>query len=120
VPGATYWDNWTKFPFSALRWAHRPLGVMVLDLAYRTGVPWNESSYSNPKFDELLTQADGILDVARRREVMRELESILQEDGPIVQPLWRSLFTIMDRRVAGFKMHPTAYVFGWQLGLMAV
>jgi len=32
---------------------------MVLGLAYRTGTPWNESSYSNPEFDKLLTQAEG-------------------------------------------------------------
>jgi peptide/nickel transport system substrate-binding protein len=117
VPGPTFWDSWTKHPFSALLWAHRPLGVMVLGLAYRTGVPWNESSYANPKFDELLTKAEGILDVDKRREVICELEKIMQEDGPIVQPLWRSLFTFMDKRVKGFTMHPTNYIFGWQLGL---
>ena len=29
-------------------WAHRPLGIMVLALAYRTGVPWNESQVFQP------------------------------------------------------------------------
>jgi peptide/nickel transport system substrate-binding protein len=84
---------------------------MVLGLAYRTGVPWNESSYSNPEFDRLLTEAEGILEVDKRREVMAKLEQILQSDGPIVQPLWRIVQTGFDRKVKGFRMHPTQYIF---------
>jgi peptide/nickel transport system substrate-binding protein len=111
MPSAAYWDNWTKVPFGFTSWAHRPLGVMVLGLAYRTGVPWNESDYSNPKFDELLTKAEGIVDVDKRREVMVELEKIMQEDGPIVQPLWRALWAPMDKSFEGFEAHPTQYIF---------
>ena len=43
MPGAQYWDVWTKVPFGFTTWTHRPLAIMVLGLAYRTGVPWNES-----------------------------------------------------------------------------
>ena len=110
-PSAQYWETWDKVPFGFTSWTHRPLGVMVLGLAYRANVPWNESSYDNPEFDRLLTKAEGILDVEARREVMGELETIMQEDGPIVQPLWRSSFTAMDKRVKGFEMHPTNYLF---------
>jgi peptide/nickel transport system substrate-binding protein len=117
MPSASYWDVWTKVPFGFTTWSHRPLGVMVLGLAYRTGVPWNESSYSNPKFDELLTRAEGTLDVDERRKVMAELEKILQEDGPIVQPLWRGLQTAYDSRVKGFKIHPSQYIFAEQLAI---
>jgi peptide/nickel transport system substrate-binding protein len=115
VPSTQYWEVWTKVPFGFTTWAHRPLGIMTLALAYRTGVPWNESKYSNHEFDGLLTEAEGILDVNRRREVIARLEAILQDDGPIVQPVWRALFTFHDKRVQGFKMHPTGYIFGHQL-----
>ena len=116
-PSAQYWETWTKVPFGFTSWTHRPLGVMVLGLAYRAGVPWNESDYNNPKFDALLTKAEGILDVDARREIMRELETIMQEDGPIVQPLWRSSFTAMDKRIKGFSMHPTSYLFVNEWGI---
>ncbi len=116
-PSALYWETWDKVPFGFTPWTHRPLGVMVLDLAYRTGVPWNESNYSNPEFDRLLTKADGILDVDKRRDVMCQLETIMQEDGPIVQPLWRSVFTGYDKHVLGFKMHPTSYIFANELAI---
>src|SRR5690606_8006150 len=98
-------------PFAFTEWTHRPLGVMVLGLAYRTGVPWNESHYSNPEFDRLLTRAEGILDVEERREAMAELERIMLEDGPACIPLWRAVFTAMDKRLKGFQIHPTNYLF---------
>jgi peptide/nickel transport system substrate-binding protein len=119
MPSTQFWEVWTKVPFGFTNWTHRPLGTMVLGLAYRTGVPWNESKYSNEAFDTLLTQAEGTLDVPKRREIMAKLEAILQDDGPIVQPFWRSVFTFMDKRVQGFKIHPTLYIFGNQLGITA-
>jgi peptide/nickel transport system substrate-binding protein len=117
VPGAEYWDNWTKVPFGATTWLHRPLGLMVLDLAYRTGVPWNETSYANPEFDKLLNQADATLDIAKRREIIGKLEEIMHEDGPVVQPLWRDLFSFMHESVLGYTMHPSNYLFGARLAL---
>jgi peptide/nickel transport system substrate-binding protein len=119
MPSTQYWEVWTKVPFGFTGWTHRPLGTMLLGLAYRTGVPWNEARYSNKDFDNLLTQAEGTLDIAKRREIMAKLEAILQDDGPIVQPVWRSVFTFMDKRVQGFKIHPTLYIFGHQLGITA-
>ncbi|HLI11555.1 MAG TPA: ABC transporter substrate-binding protein [Alphaproteobacteria bacterium] len=119
MPGQEYWDVWTKVPVGCTIWYHRPLGVMVLGLAYRSGVPWNESGYSNPEFDKLLTEAEGTLDVAKRREIMAQLEKIMQEDGPIVQPIWRNNFTFYDQKVEGFTMHPTQYIFGNRLALKA-
>ncbi len=119
MPSTQYWEVWTKVPFGFTTWAHRPLGVMSLALAYRTGVPWNESKYSNPEFDRLLSLAEGTIDVAARREVMAQLEKILQDDGPIVQPVWRAIFTFHDKHVQGFRAHPTLYIFGHQLAITA-
>src|SRR5262249_20768439 len=52
IPGSQYWEQWNKYPFGVTRWSHRALGTMVMSLAYRTGSPWNESEYSNPRLDE--------------------------------------------------------------------
>jgi len=119
MPSTQYWEVWTKVPFGFTTWAHRPLGIMSLALAYRSGGSWNESKYSNPEFDKLLTQAEGTIDVNSRREIMARLEGILQDDGPIVQPVWRAIFTFHDKRVQGFKVHPTLYIFGNQLAIQA-
>jgi peptide/nickel transport system substrate-binding protein len=117
VPGTEYWDNWTKLPFGATTWLHRPYGLMILDLAYRSGVPWNETSYSNPEFDKLLDEADSTIDIAKRREVMGKLETIMHEDGPVAQPLWQDVFTFWNESVQGYTQHPSDYLFGARIAL---
>ncbi|QPC44441.1 ABC transporter substrate-binding protein [Kaustia mangrovi] len=117
LPSSKYWEVWTKVPFGFTSWVHRPLGFMALSLAYRSGVPWNETNYANEEFDALLTKAEGILDIDERREVLAELEEIMQEDGPIAQPLWRSLYVAYDNKVKGFQMHPTRYIFGESIAM---
>jgi peptide/nickel transport system substrate-binding protein len=110
LPDTQYWEVWTKVPFGFTTWAHRPLGVLNYALAYRTGVPWNESKFSNAEFDKLLTQAEGTLDVDKRRVIMAKLEQIMLDEAPIVLPLYRALFTFSNKKVTGFRMHPTAYI----------
>ena len=112
MPSDKFWEVWNKVPFGFTSWTHRSLGFIVLGLAYRTGVPWNESHYSNAEFDALLTQAEGTLDIEERRDLIRQLEMIMQEDGPITQPLWRSVYSAWSDKVIGFQHHPTSYIFG--------
>jgi len=110
LPGATFWNDWTKYPWSATEWNMRPLGVQILNLAYRTGVPWNEAAFSNEEFDTLLDQANGIPDADARRVVMHRLEEIMQEQGVLIQPYWRSIFRNARPNVHGAEMHPTFVV----------
>jgi peptide/nickel transport system substrate-binding protein len=80
-------------------------------------VPWNETHYSNARFDEILTKAEGTLDIDKRREFLGELETIMQVDGPIAQPLWRAGYVAYDKRVKGFKLHPTGFIFAEELAI---
>jgi len=109
MPSAQYWDVWTKAPLSLTSWAHRPLGVMVLSLAYRSGVPWNESSYNNPAFDAALDEAEATFNVEARRAKMEKVEKILQDDAVIVQPFFQSVFTAISENMIGFEIHPSRY-----------
>ncbi|MEM7445150.1 MAG: ABC transporter substrate-binding protein [Pseudomonadota bacterium] len=106
LPGGTYWDRWTEWPFGFTGWTHRPLGVQVLNLAYRSGVPWNESNYANPDFDALLDQANGTLDIEARRLIMEQLETMLRDDSVIIQPYWRAIHTASNNRLQGFELQP--------------
>ena len=107
LPGSTFWNDWTKYPFSGTEWNMRPLGVQILALAYRSGEAWNEAAMSNPEFDAALAEALSIADADKRRVVMEKIEMIMQDTGVMVQPYWRSLFRHFDARVKGCEMHPT-------------
>lgn len=107
LPGATFWNDWTKYPFSATEWAMRPLGVQVLNLAYRAGGAWNETAFANAEFDALLDEANGIADADARREVMAQLQQIMQDEGVLIQPYWRALYRHARPNIHNAEMHPT-------------
>src|SRR6185437_13616404 len=76
LPGSTFWNNWTKYPYSTTNWNMRPLGVQVLSLGYTTGAAWNETAYANPEFDKKLNEALAIADPEKRKENMKDIEQI--------------------------------------------
>jgi peptide/nickel transport system substrate-binding protein len=107
LPGSTFWNDWLKYPFSATEWNMRPLGVQILALAYKSGVPWNETAFANAEFDTLLSEAMSISDADARREVMAKLQTIMQKEGVLIQPFWRSLYRHTTDKVRGAEKHPT-------------
>ncbi len=109
VTADSYTANWREYPLSITLWTHRPAGVMTLALSYRTGAPWNESHYSNPEFDRLIDEAQTVLDPVQRREVMGRACALLQEDGPLVQPIWSPSVLAVLPLVGGLTPHPMSY-----------
>ena len=107
LPGATFWNDWTKYPYSITNWNQRPLGIQVVALAYRTGEAWNEAGYSNPDLDAKISEALKIADADQRRSVMEEIEKIIQDSGIIIQPYWRKIFNHSAPEVRGHGIHPT-------------
>lgn len=106
LPGSTFWNDWTKYPFSATEWGMRPLDVQVLALAYKTGVPWNETAFANKEFDDKLAEATSIADADKRRPVIKRLEEIMLEQGVTIIPFWRTLYLHHKNNVKNVEMHP--------------
>ncbi|MEM6306173.1 MAG: ABC transporter substrate-binding protein, partial [Pseudomonadota bacterium] len=112
LPGSTFWNDWAKYPFSSTNWNHRPLGVQIWALAYRSGEAWNEMAWSNADFDELLKEALATADVEKRREIMAKGEAMIVEEGVTIQPYWRSLYNFTKEGLEGaghhisFEIHP--------------
>ena len=119
LPGSTFWNDWAKYPFSSTNWNHRPLGVQVLALAYRSGEAWNEFGWANPDFDALLTEAQAIADVEKRRAVMAKIQKLIQDEGVTVQPYWRSLYRHAKPGLVGADMHITFEIHLYKLGFAA-
>jgi peptide/nickel transport system substrate-binding protein len=114
MPESAYWDVWTECDLGITPWTHRPLGTMVLSLAYicddeGNAVPWNETRWCDDEFTTLLKQAEGTLDVDERREIMCQLEDIQYERGSVGIPYWRNVWSIAHNKVQDFKGHPTQY-----------
>jgi peptide/nickel transport system substrate-binding protein len=116
IPGSTFWNDWTKYPFSSTNWNHRPLDTQILGLAYRSGEAWNEAGFANAEFDALLAQANAIADSDGRREVMAKLQTIMSDEGVTLQPYWRSLYRHAKPGFVGWEMNiaylPQIYKIG--------
>lgn len=117
VPGDEFARDWATYPFSTTNWNHRPLGVQVLSLGYRSGVPWNETGFASPDFDALLDRAVAIAQDEERRAVMGQLETLLREDGAIIQPFWQALYRHARPGVTGATMNPNLEIDVTRLGL---
>ncbi len=118
LPGSTFWNDWTKYPFSSTNWNHRPLGTQVLGLAYKSGEAWNEFGWSNAEFDSLLAEANSLADADKRREVMGKIQAIVIEEGVTIQPYWRSIQRHHIEGLVGTEMHiaylPQIYKWGFE------
>jgi peptide/nickel transport system substrate-binding protein len=117
IPEASFWNGWTKYPFSITNWGHRPLGIQIPKLAYYSGAAWNETGYANPQFDALVDRASSILDVELRREVMREIETTLIDDAVVIQPYWRKQYLFHRNTVVGAQAHPTGEIHLYKLAV---
>ncbi len=115
MPTSQYWEKWTEVDLGITPWMHRPIGTMVLNLAYITDadgkpVPWNETRWSDPEFSKLLTEANGLINVDERRKVFCKLEDIQQERGSIGIPYWRNAWYVMRKKVKNVNGVPSLYI----------
>ena len=84
--------------------------------------PFFRLRVDDKEIEEAAEQTDAVADLEKalgkiEREVMAEIERIMQEDGPIVQPLWRAVFAAANNRVKGFRLHPVMWIFGEELAV---
>ena len=115
MPASQYWEKWTELPFGITPWAHRPLGTMVLNLAYSVDaegnpVPWNETRWVDDEFNKLLREANGTLDVSQRREIFCKLQKIQQDRGSVAIPFWINVWIITDKKLKNVQGHPNMYM----------
>ncbi|MEJ2557228.1 MAG: ABC transporter substrate-binding protein [Anaerolineae bacterium] len=115
MPNSQYWEQWTEVALGITPWTHRPLGTMVLNLGYigdseGKPVPWNESRWVDEEFDTLLAEANGTVDVDKRREIFCQLEQIQMDRGSIGIAWWQNIWMVYKPNVKDVPLHPTLYM----------
>lgn len=87
MPNSQYWEKWTEVDLGITTWAHRPVGTMVPNLAYvgdANGKPvaWNETRWVDNEYSGLLKQANGTLDIEKRRKIFCKLQKSSRSEAP--------------------------------------
>ena len=70
---------------------------------YRTGGPQNYSMWSNEKFDALVDQIDREVDPAKRHELVRQTEEIMEQDPPVFPVAWEKINDVWYDYVKGLN-----------------
>ena len=105
-PADGYFEKiWLKGPFVASYWAGRPAATQMLDVAYRHGAPWNETHWSDPRFEALLAAAQAETDEAKRRSVLWDMQAILRDESGSLIPCFRDWLDARHQRVGGHTPH---------------
>jgi len=111
VPADVYWESyWAKTPFHIGSWNFRPSIDETFSIAYQSQSPWNESKWSSPELDSLLDTARSEPDMDRRKALYQQAQELVMEEGAVVIPYFRPMFTAMRRHVQGFVPHPTGWL----------
>lgn len=81
-PNDGYWDNvWTKEPICAAYWGGYPTESEMFAIGYAPGGAWNDTHWTDPRFESLRQAAAAELDEAKRRAMYAEMQKILHDDG---------------------------------------
>jgi len=91
LPSSAFWDQWQEWPFSISGWNGRIPATISPSLALRCGsvdAGWGETYYCNEEFERILDEAESTVDVEKKRELLCQIQGIMQEDAPMLIPFW--------------------------------
>ena len=77
-------QHWLKAPFTLTTWGGRIDPSMLLNLAFLTGSPWNESKISDPYLDTLINSITKEVNEEKRQSLYDELQTYFYESGPLL------------------------------------
>ena len=105
-PADGYFDNiWLKGAFVASYWGGRPAATQMLDVAYQSAAPWNESHWKVPAFDTTLAAAQAETDEAKRKTLLWDCQAMLTEQGGTLIPCFRDWLDAHAKKVGGHTPH---------------
>ena len=105
-PADGYFTNvWLKGAFVASYWGGRPSATQMLEVAYQSQAPWNESHWRDPAFDRLLAAAQAEVDEVKRRAAIFDMQAMLTERSGTLIPCFRDWLDAHNRKVGGHTPH---------------
>jgi peptide/nickel transport system substrate-binding protein len=115
-PNDGYWTNvWLKKPFCMAYWAGRPTEDWMFSQVYAKGVSWNDTHWDNERFNALLVQARIELDEGKRRDMYREMQLIVRDDGGVIIPIYANYVDARSKRIAHAAQIGSNYELdGWK------
>jgi peptide/nickel transport system substrate-binding protein len=114
MPADGYWSNhWLNSPVGFGNVNPRPSADMLLTQFFKSDAPWNESRWKNEKFDQLLVAARGETDIARRKQMYADLQTMIHHEAGIGIPLFLASLDAHTTKLKGLSPIPLGGLMGY-------
>jgi peptide/nickel transport system substrate-binding protein len=115
-PADAYWDNvWRRKSWCACYWWGRATCDWMFSTTYATGGSYNDTHWSNDRFDKLLSQARGELDENKRAAQYAEMQQLVHDDGGTIVLVFNNYVTAGSKKLAHGKIASNTEVDGFRL-----
>ncbi len=102
VPSDGYWSNhWMKHPLGFGNINPRPTANILLSQFFLSSAAWNEAGWHNEQFDQLVIASRGEPDMATRKQMYADMQTMIHEEGGIGIPVFISSVEGYDERIGG-------------------
>jgi len=104
-PKDGYWSNvWNKKPWSACYWGGRPTEDWMFTAAYMADGKWNDTAWrtgaSVERFNKLVLLGRAEVNLAKRREIYYECQSLISDDGGALIPMFANNVHALSKKLA--------------------
>jgi peptide/nickel transport system substrate-binding protein len=91
VPDEVFWHKvWMESHWRTSYWSGHVSADWILSAVYAAGSPWNETYWTNGRFNTLLRAARSERNEELRRQMYVEIQEIIHDDGGAVIPVFAS------------------------------
>ncbi|MRV71727.1 ABC transporter substrate-binding protein [Duganella sp. FT92W] len=114
MPADGYWSNhWAKHPMSFGNINPRPTTDLMFTLFYKSSAPQNVSGWKNEKFDQLLEQARGETNDAKRKQMYADMQVMVHEGCGVGIPIFNHSLDGFTNKLKGISSHPVGGLMGY-------
>jgi peptide/nickel transport system substrate-binding protein len=114
MPADGYWSNhWLSSPVGFGNVNPRPSADTILTQFFKSDAAWNESRWKSPKFDQLLTASRAETDVAKRKQMYADMQTMIHDEAGIGIPLFLASIDGHTTKLKGLAPIPLGGLMGY-------
>ena len=114
MPADGYWSNhWLNSPVGFGNINPRPSADILLTQFFKSDAQWNESRWKSQKFDQVLVAARAETDLAKRKQMYADLQTMIHHEAGIGIPLFLASLDGHTTKLKGLSPIPLGGLMGY-------
>ena len=114
MPADGYWSNhWLTSPVGFGNINPRPSADILLTQFFKSDAQWNESRFKSDKFDQVLVAARSETDLAKRKQMYADLQTMIHQDAGIGIPMFLASLDGHSSKLKGLSPIPLGGLMGY-------